>query len=310
MSSSTVDKNLDIFDVKKTPEIYPMTSVHESFEYFHEKVNQLNKRVYENSAMMQRLGEQVQLLSTRTHKTKASTQKEEPTVDDLCGGAPEPQLKSPVKAEKPDVLSMLLRRFSSEPVREPEILAPAPLANTLYQNYANCLEPEPAIEPAIEPAWEPLAEPLSEPEADIEPERPETESIHFRRFSEQQLEAVKEYLRPFQEPELGSVQESEAQPDAESQLDPDSEQDLSPCLWQRLSAKFDAQQEPVSEPVQERDVEPPPKRAEASARGLKRLSLCMMPPDEMQDVLDVISPAPAPSPALGAAVEDTSLFLR
>jgi hypothetical protein len=286
-------------------------------------VNQLNKRVYENSAMMQRLGEQVQLLSTRTHKTKASTPKEEPTVDDLCEGAPEPQLKSPIKAEKPDVLSMLLRRFSSEPVREPEFQTASPSpCSTLYQNYAKFLGSEPEIQPVSEPVsevevdtlphWdiEPKSELVSEVEADIEPERPETESIHFRRFSEQQLEAVKEYLRPFQEPELGSVQESEAQPDADSQLDPDSEQDLSPCLWQRLSAKFDAQQEPVSEPVQERDVEPPPKRAEASARGLKRLSLCMMPPDEMQDVLDVISPAPAPSPALGAAVEDTSLFLR
>jgi len=303
MSSSTVDKNMDIFDVKKTPEIYPMTSVHESFEYFHEKVNQLNKRVYENSAMMQRLGEQVQLLSTRTHKTKASTQKEEPTVDDLCGGAPEPQPKAPVPAEKPDVLSMLLRRFSSEPVRESEILAPAPLASTLYQNYAKCLGPEPDIQPVSEPLQEPEAEAVPEPEADLEPERPETESIHFRRFSEQQLEAVQEHFRPSPEQELGSVQESDAQPE----LDADSERDLSPCLWQRLSAKFDAEQELESEPVQELGGEPPtPKRAEASARGLKRLSLCMMPPDDMQDILAVISPVTL----VGAAVEDTSLFLR
>ena len=70
--SSTVDNKVDIFDVKKTPEIYPMTSIHETFEYFHDKMNQLNKRAYENSAMMQRLAEQVQQLSTRTHKPAAS----------------------------------------------------------------------------------------------------------------------------------------------------------------------------------------------------------------------------------------------
>jgi hypothetical protein len=156
MSSSTVDKQVDIFDVKKTPEIYPMTSIQETFDYFHDKMNQLNKRAYENSAMMQRLAEQVQQLSTRAHKTKASKQKEEPSVDDLCAGPPEPEPKAPVPAEKPDVLSMLLRRFSSEPVRAP----PEVLSN-------------------IEPVSEAV-----EAEAEIEPERPETEAIHFRRFSE------------------------------------------------------------------------------------------------------------------------------
>ena len=101
MSSSTLDNKIDIFDVKKTPEIYPMTSIHETFEYFHDKMNQLNKRAYDNSAMMQRLAEQVQQLSTRIHKGKASTQQEEPTVDDLCAAPPQPEPKAPVPAEKP-----------------------------------------------------------------------------------------------------------------------------------------------------------------------------------------------------------------
>jgi hypothetical protein len=278
MSSSTVDKQVDIFDVKKTPEIYPMTSIQETFDYFHDKMNQLNKRAYENSAMMQRLAEQVQQLSTRTHKTKASKQKEEPSVDDLCAGPPEPEPKAPVPAEKPDVLSMLLRRFSSEPVRAP----PEVLSNV-----------------------EPVSEAV-EAEAEIEPERPETEAIHFRRFSEQQLEAVTARLPrySFSHEELASVPEPEP--------DPESEQDLSPCLWQRVAAKFEARQELESEPVQELDAEPrTPMRAQ-SAHGLKRLSLCMMPPDEMQDVLAVISPAlvaPAASPAVGDEAEARALFL-
>jgi len=281
MSSSTLDKKMDIFDVKKTPEIYPMTSMQETMEYFHEKMNQLNKRAYENSAMLQRLAEQVQQLSTRTHKTKASTQQEEPTVDDLCAAPPEPEPKAPVPAEKPDVLSMLLRRFSSEPVRAP---------------------------PELVSNVEPVSEVVPEAESEIQPERPEKESIHFRRFSEQQLEAATEQPRRFSLQELGSVQESDTQPES----DRDSEQDVSPCLWQRLSDKIESAQALDSEAAQELDAEPPtPKRAYASACGLKRRSLCMLPPDEMQDVLAVISPvAPAPSPAVGDDAEDRALFLR
>jgi hypothetical protein len=274
--SSSVDSKVDIFDVKKTPEIYPMTSMQETIEYFHEKMNQLNKRAYENSAMLQRLAEQVQQLSTRTHKTKASTPQEEPTVDDLCAAPPQPEPKAPVQAvqtEKPDVLSMLLRRFSSEPVQAPP--------------------PEPVQE--LEP----------ETETEIAPERPETASIHFRRFSEQQLEAVKEHRLSFSHGELPSVQE----PDA----DVESEQEVSPCLWQRVSEKFEAQSELESEPAQELAEPQTPKRTHASARGLKRLSMCMMPPDEMQDVLAVISPAlvaPAPSPAVDEDAANRALFLR
>jgi hypothetical protein len=278
MSSSTLDNKIDIFDVKKTPEIYPMTSIHETFEYFHDKMNQLNKRAYENSAMMQRLAEQVQQLSTRTHKAKASTPQEEPTVDDLCAVPPQPEPKAPVPDEKPDVLSMLLRRFSSEPVRAP-------------------------------PNIEPVSEPVPEPESEIEAEGQEKEALHFRRFSEQQLEAVKhQFPRRFSLDELGSVEE----PDNEAGSDPDSEQDLSPCLTQRLATKFESREELESEPERELDAEPQtPMRAQVSAHGLKRLSLCMMPPDDMQDVLAVISPAaPAPSPAVGDAAEDRVLFLR
>ena len=274
MSSSILDKKIDIFDTKKTPEIYPMTSIHETFEYFHEKMNQLNKRAYENSAMMQRLAEQVQQLSARTHKTAAQQ------------NAAEPQPESPVKAEKPDVLSMLtsgLRRFSQQPAAPAAPAAPEPVAS---------------VDEFAPPEHEEL-----DLEAALEPELPE-QSIHFRRFSEQQLESVQEHFRryPEQELQLESVQE----PDTQPELDRDAEEDLSPCLWRRLAAKVEAQQELAVEPQT-------PTRANTSKHGLKRLSLCMMPPDAMQDVLDVISPAPTPSPAVGvpgSAAQDTSLFLR
>ena len=150
----------------------------------------------------------------------------------------------------------------------------------------------------------------SEAAVDIAPERPEVESIHFRRFSDQELESVQVHLRRPSEPRLASVQE----PDAQPELDPDSEQDLSPCLWQRLAEKFESRPELESESVQQSEVEPQtPIRAQVSKYGLKRLSLCMMPPNAMQDVLDVISPAPTPSPAVGvpgSAAQDTSLFLQ
>ena len=280
MSSSTVDKKIDIFDTKKTPEIYPMTSIHETFEYFHEKMNQLNKRAYENSAMMQRLAEQVQQLSTRTHKTAASGEKTQPN-------APAPEPEAPAKAEKADVVSMLLRRFSQQPA--------APVAPVVPEPVAGVDEFEP-----------PEPEPVQETLADIEPERPEVQSIHFRRFSDQELESVQVHFRRSSEPRLEPVQEPE--------LDADSEQDVSPCLWQRLAEKFDSRSELESESVQQSDEEPQtPMRAHASAQGLKRLSLCMMPPDDMQDVLAVISPdivAPTPSPDIDAATEPKPHFLR
>ena len=279
MSSSTVDETKDILDVyriKKTPEIYPMTSIHETFEYFHEKMNQLNKRAYENSAMMQRLAEQVQQLSTRTHKP-ASGEKTQQTAAE----------SEPAKAEKPDVVSMLLRRFSQQPA--------APAAPVVPEPVAGVDEFEP-----------PEPEPVEETLPDIEPERPEVQSIHFRRFSDQELESVQVHFRRPSEPRLEPVQEPE--------LDADSEQDVSPCLWQRLAEKFDSRSELESESVQQSDEEPQtPMRAHASAQGLKRLSLCMMPPDDMQDVLAVISPdivAPTPSPDIDAATEPKPLFLR
>jgi hypothetical protein len=269
MSSSTPDKKIDIFDVKKTPEIYPMTSIHETFEYLHDQMNLIKKSAYEHSAILQRIDKQLQQLSTQVPKPKpaAPTEKEEPGVDDLCAAAPEPEPKAPVAAEKPDVLSMLFRRFSeqraaAEPVRVPET-QPAPAA-------------------------------AQEQESDAEPERQEAEAIHFRRFSEQQLESAAEGGR---------------QPEP----DPDSEQDLSPSLRQRAESR----QELDLEAALGLDVAPQtPLRAHAPARGLKRLSLCMMPPDEMKDILAAISPdiasmtAPAPSPGDEAEAPDSSPFLR
>ena len=286
MSSSTVDETkdiLDIYRIKKTPEIYPMTSMHETMEYFHEKLNQLNKRVYENSATIQRLGEQLQQLSTRPSKPAVSSERAQQTA---------PQPASPVKAEKADVVSMLLRRFSQQPAAQAVAAAPEPVAGV--DEFA---PPEPVIQPG-EPDLEAELEP--EIESDIEPERPDVASIHFRRFSDQELQSVQMNFCRSSEPPLESVQE----PHSELDPDPDAELDLSPCLWSRVEAKFKFEQELESEPAQEPDVEPPtPQRAQASARGLKRLSLCMMPPDAMQDVLDVISPAPAPSPAIPLFLE-------
>jgi len=70
------------------------------------------------------------------------------------------------------------------------------------------------------------------------------------------------------------------------------------------------QSEPESDPESEPETEPEPlpaPRTKASTRGRNRLSLCMMPSDEMQDVMLAISPdrssvqaspvEPAPSPA-------------
>ena len=278
MSISTADKKIDIFDTRKTPEIYPMTSMHETMEYFHEKLNQLSTRAYENAATIQRLSEQLQQLSTRTHKPAASTEKME--------------VAAPVKTEKPDVMTMLFRRFSEQPAAPAAPVVPAPVVSV--DEFA---PPEP--------------EPEREPE--MQPERPEVEPLHFRRFSDQELESVQMNFRRRSEPQLESVQE----PDTQPELDADSELDVSPCLWQRLVEKFD------SPPELESGEPQTPVRAPASARGLKRLSLCMMPPDEMEDVLramerDLASvqdemqdtvPAPAPSPAVCDAAEDRALFL-
>jgi len=274
MSSGILDKKIDIFDIKKTPEIYPMTSMQETFEYLHDQMNLIKKNAYENSAVLQRIDKQVQQLRTQMHKPAASTEKEAASAAEPSAGGAEPEPKARVQTEKPDVLSMLFRRFS---------------------------EQRPAAEAAAEAAPEPQIEPVSaavlEPESDTAPERQEAEALHFRRFSEQQLEG------PKREP------------------DPDSELDLSPSLWRRLSAKYAFGRELALEAAHELDPEPQtPACAHAPTRGLKRLSLCMMPPDDMHDVLAVISPdlasrtkspaAPAPSPAVGADAHDASLFLR
>jgi uncharacterized protein YoxC len=72
----------------------------------------------------------------------------------------------------------------------------------------------------------------------------------------------------------------------------------------------ESESEPESEPEPEPELEQTPlpaPRTKASTRGRNRLSLCMMPSDEMQDVILAISPdkvsepaspfEPAPSPA-------------
>jgi hypothetical protein len=68
------------------------------------------------------------------------------------------------------------------------------------------------------PETQPAPAAVQEPESDAEPERQEAEVIHFRRFSEQQLESAAEGGR---------------QPEP----DPDSEQDLSPSLRQRAESR-------------------------------------------------------------------------
>ena len=248
MSRATLEKTMDMLTIKKTPEIYPMTSIQETFEYIHDKLN-------ETSAWLERLEAKMHSLTASLHT-------------------------------------------SQQKVHDPGAPAPAPA-------------PDPAPEPA------PVPEPRSEDVLDAEPERPFVQALHFRRFSDQEIESVPVHIRRPSEPRLESVHE----PDTQPENDPDSEHDVSPCLWQRLTAKFEPRQELASEPAQEPDVEPQtPKRAQASRHGLKRLSLCMMPPDEMHDILAAISPdiaslrqsplAPAPSPAINADTQATSLFLR
>jgi prefoldin subunit 5 len=71
MSSGILDKKIDIFDIKKTPEIYPMTSMQETVEYFNDKLNQLSSSAYEASERLERLGKQVQQLNTRVHQPQS-----------------------------------------------------------------------------------------------------------------------------------------------------------------------------------------------------------------------------------------------
>jgi len=66
--------------------------------------------------------------------------------------------------------------------------------------------------------------------------------------------------------------------------DPESEYDVSPRLWGRVLEKFKSEQDlsPVLAKCQEDAVRDP-------ARGLKRLSLCMLPSYAMSDLLPLLS---------------------
>jgi hypothetical protein len=101
MSRSTPD----MLDIRKTPEIYPMTSMQETLEYFHDKLNHLSTRAYETTAAIQRLGEQVQQLSTRSPKKQASIEPVQQTVCEL-GAAP--------------LWGRLQAKFKAAPALEPE----------------------------------------------------------------------------------------------------------------------------------------------------------------------------------------------
>ena len=123
--------------------------------------------------------------------------------------------------------------------------------------------------------------------------------------------------------------------------DPDSDEGISPCLWGRVLAKFKAEPEPepesdvqteqpdrpslhfrrFSEQLLESEPKPSsPQLAKPPSGRFKRRSLCMLPPDEMQDVMLAISPdpspmrvspdGPAPSPASQDNATAGSLFLR
>jgi hypothetical protein len=78
------------------------------------------------------------------------------------------------------------------------------------------------------------------------------------------------------------------------QEDLDSPEDLSPGLYRRLIVEHTFEDELQAEPVPE--LPPTPSQSlhfrrfseqELDARGLRRPSLKMMPPDEMQDILDM-----------------------
>ena len=145
-----------------------------------------------------------------------------------------------------------------------------------------------------------------------------------------------------------AVQPSSAHPEPEpepaihpEESDPDSDEGISPCLWGRVLAKFKTEPEPepesdvqtaqpdrpslhfrrFSEQLLESEPKPSsPQLAKPPSGRFKRRSLCMLPPDEMQDVMLVISPDPSPmrvspdGPAPSPASQDTatagSLFLR
>ncbi len=230
-----------MLDIRKTPEIYPMTSMQETLEYFHDKLN-------ETTAAMQRLAEQVQQL--RSPKTKKPVQEAVRELD--------AELESDAEAEQRiDDLLERIRQPQEDvvPVRAPE---PGPPAQA---------------------------------------DKSDVLSIMYRRFSEQQL--LPEPLWARLQGKFGAGQEAEckAEPEAECKAEPE--------------AAPESVQAPSKPPRVASDLH-------VTNGRLKRPSLCMLPPDDMQDIMQAISPqvssvpasplAPAPSPDTDAPV-DRSLGL-
>ena len=248
MSSVALDKNTDLLACTPTPEIYPMTSMQETLQYFHDKLRQLSRRACQTSVSIECLTAKVEELST---SIELSHQK----LDELSGHAHEPEAAIRMFVDK--------RGFPID-----EFGLPIPIAPP------NSAHPESEPEPAIHP----------------------------------------------------------------EESDPDSDEGLSPCLWGRVLAKFKTEPEPESdiqpEPAQttlhfrrfseqQLESEPKPNSPQLSkppSGRFKRRSLCMLPPDEMQDVMLAISPdsspmraspgGPAPSPASQHAATDAALFLQ
>ena len=245
MSRSTVE----MLDIKKTPEIYPMTSMQETMQYFHDQLHLLKKNVFEHSAVLQRIEKQMQQLGTRADKTKASVEQAQQTVQETRA-PPEAGVQPEKPEEAPYLLSTMYRRFSEQP------LLPEPLWERLQANFKSAREAEPEAVRGAE------QEHLDSQE-DISP------GVYGRLTTQYKFE---EALDP--EP----LQELDLQAPA------------SKCLhFRRLS-------EPAQELVHfrrlpEQEVEPHPAFdiTRARRRALKHPSLKMMPPDDMQDILEVIS---------------------
>jgi hypothetical protein len=256
MSASTLNKDTDLLDVTPTREIYPMTSMQETVEFLYDKVKQLGRRVFQASESVESLAAKVEELSTSIELSHQKLDELSARADTIVQPqAPCVEPKS-LPLEQVDEFGLPI---APTPTTQPKSRHPEP-------------EPQPAIHPeesdpdsdeGISPClWGRVLAKFKtepEPESDIQPEQPDRPSLHFRRFSEQQLAS-----------------------------EPNSN---SPQLAKPPSGRF------------------------------KRRSLCMLPPDEMQDVMLAISPDPSPmrvspdGPAPSPASQDNSttagsLFLR
>ena len=264
MSRSTVE----MLDIKKTPEIYPMTSMQETMQYFHDQLHLLKKNVFEHSAVLQRIEKQMQQLGTRADKTKASVEQAQQTVQETRA-PPEAGVQPEKPEEAPYLLSTMYRRFSEQP------LLPEPLWERLQANFKSARE--------------------AEPEA-VRGAEQEQRATEVTRADIPEIEAELSHLDSQEDISPGVYGRLTTQYKFEEALDPEPLQELdlqapaSKCLhFRRLS-------EPAQELVHfrrlpEQEVEPHPAFdiTRARRRALKHPSLKMMPPDDMQDILEVIS---------------------